>query len=143
MPPAPKHPSARARRNKTSTAATLFAPVEISVPDLPDGPWHPQTVAWWQDIWASPMSSEFDQSDIHGLFVLAVLVNVFWNKPHWATAAEIRLQSQRFGLSPLDRRRLQWEIEKVDEAQDRGNQRRARAATRQPAGDPRSFLKAV
>lgn len=148
MPPTPKHPSARARRNKVSTAATLVAPTEVSVPDLPDDrEWHPQTLAWWADVWRSPMAPEFDQSDVHGLLVLAVLVDGFWLKPHWTAAAEIRLQGQRFGLSPIDRRRLQWEIEKVDEAQDRGQRRRAanpgRPAAKKAAADPRAHLRAV
>lgn len=146
MPPAPKHPSARARRNKVSTAATLVAPTEVSIPDLPtDREWHPQTLAWWADVWRSPMAPEFDQSDVHGLLVLAVLVDGFWLKPHWTAAAEIRLQGQRFGLSPIDRRRLQWEIEKVDEAQDRGQRRRqaAKAAPAPRKADPRAHLRAV
>jgi hypothetical protein len=156
MPPAPKHPSTRARRNKVSTAATLIARDDIEIPELPDGlidgrMWHLQTLAFWEDVWRSPMAAEFDQSDIHGLFMLAVLVDGFWTKPHWTAAAEIRLQGQRFGLSPLDRRRLQWEIEKVDEAQAKGEQRRSRpqastpvATTRKkPGGDPRDFLRVV
>lgn len=152
MPPAPKHPSTRARRNKSSTAATLSAPENIDIPELPnDRMWHSQTLAFWEDIWSSPMAAEFDQSDIHGLFMLAVLVDGFWIKPHWTAAAEIRLQGQRFGLSPLDRRRLQWEIEKVDEAQAKGEQRRARpggatpsaASRKKPLGDPRDFLRVV
>lgn len=150
MPLAPKHPSTRARRNKVSTSATLTAPENIDIPDLPDDrTWHPQTLAFWADVWRSPMAREFDQSDVHGLFLLAVLVDGFWVKPHWTAAAEIRLQGQRFGLSPLDRRRLQWEIEKVDEAQARGEQRRGRpqpavsASKRKAPGDPRDFLRAV
>lgn len=148
--PIPKNPSTRARRNKISNSATLSAPTTIVIPDLPcDRAWHPQAIAFWADVWRSPMAAEFDHSDTHGLLLLVVLVNEFWHKPHWTAAAEIRLQGQRFGLSPLDRRRLQWEIEKVDEAQSRGEQRRART-TPAPApkaktstSDPRSFLRAV
>lgn len=149
--PIPKDPSVRARRNKTSTRALLSsAPHGIAAPPLPpDIDWHPQTVAWWADVWASPMAPEFDGSDRHGLFMLAVLVDGFWRLPSCAAAAEIRLQGQRFGLSPIDRRRLQWEIERVDEAQDRGARRRAgapAAAVAKPpsaADDPRQFLRAV
>jgi hypothetical protein len=144
--PAPKHPSVRARTNKASTRATLTAPTaEVVIPDLPDDrAWHPQTEAWWADVWRSPMAPEFDQSDVHGLLILAVLVDGFWVRPHWTAAAEIRLQGQRFGLSPLDRRRLQWEIERVDEAQDKGRKRRQQAATPAETGaDPRDVLRAV
>lgn len=143
MPALPKRNPAR--RNQSSTRATLTAVHNVPVPALPDDRvWHPQTIAWWADVWASPMAPEYDDSDKHGLFMLAVLVDGFWLKPHWTAAAEIRLQGQRFGLSPIDRRRLQWEIEKADEAQERGRKRRtATRATAAKAGDPLAALRAV
>jgi hypothetical protein len=146
--PAPKHPSVRARRNKTSTAATLSAVHDVQAPPLPTRLWHEQTRAWWSDLWASPMAPEYDESDRHGLFALAVLVDDFWRtedpKLRKEIAAEIRQQRQGFGLTPIDRRRLQWEIERVDEAQDRGERRRAATPKPSaPAGDPRGVLHAV
>jgi hypothetical protein len=146
--PAPKHPSVRARTNKTSTAATLRTVHDVQAPTLPTRLWHEQTRAWWRDVWASPMAPEFDESDHHGLFALAVLVDDFWStedlKLRKDLAAEIRQQRQCFGLTPIDRRRLQWEIERVDEAQDRG-QRRRQAAPKPvaAAADPRGVLHAV
>lgn len=111
------------------------------------------TETWWTDLWSSPMAPEYDDSDRHGLFALAVLVNDFWRADTPATrmslAAEIRHQGQRFGLSPIDRRRLQWEIERTDEAQDRGTRRRrvtqqdpGKAPSKKP-DDPRAALYAV
>jgi hypothetical protein len=144
MPGLPKRNPAR--RNKSTTRATLALIHDVIAPDLPEMDWHSQTLAWWADIWASPMAPEYDDSDKHGLFMLAVLVDGFWRKPHWTAAAEIRLQGQRFGLSPIDRRRLQWEIEKVDEAQERGDRRRAASAPVEPAAegeDPFAALRAV
>src|SRR3712207_4512234 len=111
MPVPPKHPSTRARRNRTSTAAQLRRDPTVKAPKLPDRPWHEQTAAWWADVWASPMAPEFDDSDRHGLLALAVLVDDFWTAEtptlRRDLAGEIRLQTQRFGLSPIDRRRLQ------------------------------------
>src|SRR5699024_1917628 len=108
--PAPKDPSTRARRNKSSTKATLKADAAIIAPELPGSHWHDMTVRWWADIWSSPMAPEYDDSDRHGLFQLAMLVDDFWTaeKPRERRdiAAEIRQQGQRFGLSPIDRRRL-------------------------------------
>lgn len=148
--PAPKHPSARQRRNRTSTAATLVADPKLKAPDLPEREWHPQTLAWWGDVWSSPMAPEYDESDHHGLFALAMLVDDFWSTPDAKLrkdlAAEIRQQRQCFGLTPIDRRRLQWEIERTEDAQDRGRKRRAQPATpakAAPAVDPRSVLHAV
>lgn len=153
-PPA-KHPSVRARRNKTSTAATLRRDVSIDAPNLPAGyDWHPMTVAWWADVWASPMAPEFDASDRHGIFKLAMLQQDFWTaesaRDRKEAAAEIRLQEQRFGLSPMDRRRLQWEIERTEDAKARGERRRgsvgqppATPGKDGPGGDPRGGLYAV
>jgi len=103
------------------------------------------TEAWWEDLWRSPMAPEFDPSDIHGLYLLATLVNGFWEHPSKELAAEIRLQRQCFGLTPMDRRRLQWEIERASDAQERGTRRRAQSSTPPDAsgGDPRNVLKAV
>lgn len=147
--PAPKDASTRARRNKASTSATLKADPKITAPELPDLEWHPMATSWWVDVWSSPMAPEYDPSDHHGLFALAMLVNDFWmaDKPvlRKDLAAEIRQQSQRFGLSPIDRRRLQWEIERTEEAQQRGRSRRAQAPAASPkrTTDPRSVLRAV
>ena len=104
------------------------------------------TLAWWDDLWHSPMAPEFDPSDIHGLYLLATLVNGFWESPSKDLAAEIRLQRQCFGLTPIDRRRLQWEIERSDEAQDRGRRRRTttpKAPSADPGADPRAVLRVV
>jgi hypothetical protein len=133
-----------ARRNRSTTKATLSAVHDVKAPPLPDDrEWHPRTREWWADVWASPMAPEYEDSDRHGLFILAALVDQFWLKPHWTAAAEIRLQRQCFGLSPIDRRRLQWEIEKVDEAQARGARRRASTPKPAPTDDPYGALRAV
>lgn len=147
MGPAPKHPSARARTNRTSTAAVIKADPKAKVPELPARDWHPLTLQWWTDIWRSPMAPEFDDSDRHGLFALAVLVDDFWTADspslRMKLASEVRQQGQRFGLSPIDRRRLQWEIEKAEEAQAKGTRRRATRTPTAPAADPRAALRAL
>lgn len=139
----------RQRRNKTSTHSTLVREHDVLAPPLPerDKPWNELTLQWWSDIWASPMAPEFEKlSDTYGLYVLAALHDDFWSLPvdkpraRAEIAAEIRLQEQRFGLSPMDRRRLQWQVEQTEEAQDRGRQRRARTVTVDPADDPRAAL---
>ncbi len=97
------------------------------------------TVEWWEDTWRSPMASEFVQADTHGLYLLAELVDAFWREPSISLAAEIRQHRMAFGLTPIDRRRLQWEIEKGNERQRKG---------RKPPGhgslmDARAALRAV
>lgn len=146
MPALPKRNPAR--RNKSTTRASLATSHDLAAPDLPFSPegWHPQTLQWWADVWASPMAPEYADSDRHGLFLLAVLVDSFWRSPSKELAAEIRLQRQCFGLTPIDRRRLQWEIERTDEAQDKGRKRRTpatEAKAPQAAADPRAVLRSV
>jgi hypothetical protein len=146
MPALPKRNPAR--RNKSATKSTLSTVHSVKTPDLPDRVWHRQTMVWWADVWSSPMAPEYDESDIHGLFALACLVDDFWTaetaKERAALAAEIRLQRQCFGLTPIDRRRLQWEIERTDEAQERGRKRRTTARpTPKQTGDPFAALRAV
>lgn len=146
-----KHPSVRARRNVSASAAVLrpLDPDEIVIPDLPERctvgngeitDWHIQTLAWWDDIWSSPMAPEYHISDIHGLIALALLWDVYWRNPNRETHAEVRLARKDYGQTPLDRRRLQWQIETTEEAQDKGKRRRNAAAIKSvpvEAEDPR------
>lgn len=138
--PAPKNLTIRQRRNKASTRGLL--PAEISprlkAPALPAiREWQTMTTKWWRDVWASPMASEYLRADEHALFRLAVLIDQFWVEPSRSLAAEIRIQQQAFGLTPLDRRRLEWSIEQVEQAKDR----RSRRAITIGTDDPRSLLK--
>ena len=108
---------------------------ERAAPPLPkEVEWHSMTRAWWRAIWLSPMAEQWLPSDRHSLYLLADLVNNYWHKPSVALASEIRQQEGRFGLTPLDRRRLQWasgqptEEQPVVEPLDELRARRARRA---------------
>lgn len=141
--PAPKPGGLRQRRNRTSTAAQLQAEPRRRrrTPKLPhDREWHALTLAWWRDVWRSPMADEYLRSDEHGLTMLAVLVNAYWLEPSTKLLSEIRLQGGLFGLTPIDRRRLQWEVSRAETAE-----RRRAPATPRPAagGDPRAVLQVV
>lgn len=170
--PPPKDPGLRQRRNRSTTAAKLsLAPSgDVSAPKL--GPrivedeetgdrreleWHPMAVSLWEDVWASPMAGEYLDADVHGLRVLVALTDAYWRRMEAgqvsgaaALAAELRLQRQAFGLSPIDRRRLQWEVDRGDEAETRRTKRaEARKAAPRTAGpraakaDPRRHLAPV
>lgn len=148
----PKHPSARARRNKTPGARTLVPvdPKKVTIPDLPDlRVWHPRTVEKWKAVHLSPMFAEYDQSDIEGLLALAILWDDFWKAddptPRVRLMAEIRQNEVRYGLSPIDRRRLAWEIDRGEQAEQQTQERRNRAAVRsadkdEAEPDPREML---
>lgn len=149
----PKSPRTRQRRNAAAGVATLAADARApEIPALPSirGAWHEMAVMWWNDVWTDPVSSQFAKSDKHGMYRLLFLVNRFWklterNPERIKISAEIRQLESKFGLSPLDRRRLQVEIERGEEAEERTTQRAARrqAAKRKPGDDPREALRAV
>jgi len=105
--------------------------------------WQKLTRAWWRDLWHSPMADEYLRADEHALFRLAVLIDMFWTAPSKDIAAEIRLQQQAFGLTPLDRRRLEWSIEQVNAAQSRTHARREvqEKSEAQRQHDPRELLR--
>ena len=155
MSAAKKHATTRARANKATTAATLGSGMKVIAPKLPTHPvefdadgnsieqdWHEETLEWWADLWASPMAAEYHSSDKHALFILAVLTDQFWRAPGSKLASEIRLQRVAFGLTPYDRRRLEWTIETAEESKDKGKARRDRASSQQPEAedDPRLTL---
>lgn len=146
----PKDPSTRSRRHKTSTKAVLHAVENPDIPPLPPaGDWlggiedmttpdeappreWPRPVErWWEDIWSSPMSSEFTDSDIHGLylacFYMAQVLNPYLKMTDRISASKAyETQVRNFGLNPMSRRTLQWEIERSEEAQAKGRKRRQR-----------------
>ncbi len=147
--PPPKPASMRQRRNKKAGATTLTAPAveqeeKIKVPTLqnPDKrKFHRLTRAWWRRVWQSPMASEYLPTDMDGLARLAILVDEYYNDPNQKFLAEIRLQEARFGLSPVDRSRLQWEVQKGEEAE---RKRRPPQRNHDPStADPRGILGVV
>ncbi len=150
--PPPKQAHLRQRTNKKAGAGVLQLPIGSSaskpceIPN-PDGrTWHRLTVGWWDRAWASAMASQWLESDADGLGRLAVLIDDFYITAEptlrLKLAAEIRQEEQGYGLKPLDRTRLQWEVLRTEEAEHRlkaGKPIVKRAST----GDPRAFLKGL
>lgn len=150
--PIPKDPQLRQRANKVATRAQLEAEPakKRNVPRLPDRvdgegqpmEWQAMTKDWWRDVWRSPMAAEYLQADVHGLYRLAVLVDKYWIEPTTTLAAEIRLQQQCFGLTPIDRRRLQWEVKRVEAVTSKKHIERQETPA-QIEDDPRKVLRLV
>lgn len=118
--PPPKHPSQRRRRNVA--AGTVELPADPGwhgvVPELPDElkparGWPMFVKDWWCDIWSSPMAHVWTKSDYYGLVRGAQLLEVLVREGISAALdeeKELRALEDRFGLSPMARRRLQWEL---------------------------------
>lgn len=142
---------------KAKLAAALAADDEVPIPELPEHPprfseteelgefeipvaWHEQTREWWRDVWSSPMAQEWDPSDVHNAFVVALLYDDIWTatdaKGRKDALAEYRLQRADLGLSPYSRRRLEWTIEAADDAKAKGDRRRSGTKPPTPGGKP-------
>lgn len=143
--PTPKDPLLRQRRNKAATRATLRVeePSWHRAPSLPkrvDGQtWHALTLTWWAEVWHSPMAAQFLRADVPGLCRIAMLIDRFWKKPSVNLEARICASQALYGLTPLDRRRLEWIIERAEEAK---KQRRV-PECKQALDDPRRLLMIV
>jgi phage terminase small subunit len=119
------------------TAKSLVAVADVVIPPLPMESAHPLTVQHWAELWSSPIAPELTQVDVPGLLIYISLVEDFF-RAETVTARtdlsrEIRLCRADFGLTPISRRRLQWEIAKVVEAEDR----RVARDKAKPRPDPR------
>lgn len=94
--------------------------------------WNPAVERWWSDIWSSPMSNEFHDADVHGLYLACFYLQQTLNPllkmgDRLNASKSYEAAVKNFGLTPMSRRALQWEIEKVDAAQHEGKIRRRRA----------------
>lgn len=141
--PAPKPAELRQRTNKKSGHAVLEMRASGDIPVIPnpDGrTWHKLTLSAWKNAWMSPMATQWLTSDVDGLGRLAMLWDEFYKERSAKVLAEIRLQESRFGLSPLDRSRLQWEVNRGEEAERRIQQR---SQPRRTGTDPRAILMPV
>lgn len=156
--PAPKPANLRQRRNKKPGAVTLTMPPPEEtnqgeeaplpaqkVPALPNPDkrkWHPLTRGWWKRVWESPMADQYLPTDVDGLARVALLIDDFNKKPDGKLLGEIRLQEARFGLSPADRSRLQWEIQRAPDP-NRKPQPRSVERPEPHYADPRGILGVV
>lgn len=115
--PLPK-PAGHRRRRNSSHVVRLPAEPGGEVPKLPGaGKLLGSTREWWAGVWRSPMAAVYLDADVPALVRLAGLIDVASRGE--ATAAllgEIRQMEDRYGLSPMARRRLQWEVEQAQAA---------------------------
>jgi hypothetical protein len=99
--------------------------------------WHSMTLKAWQEFFESAMSTQWLPTDITGLEMLAVCYDKFYKTGDIEFMKEIRLQRPHYGLTPLDRSRLQWEVTRGEEAERKLQQQ----PQKRPTSDPRKVLR--
>ena len=131
MPALPKDPATRSRGRKSTTAAKLTPVDNPTIPELPPASewiegsaWPAPVTSWWSAVWSSPMSSEYDDSDLPGLHMAAMYLALATDQKirpseRLKAASQHEAAVKNYGLTPMSRRSLQWEILKTDDAQAR------------------------
>lgn len=98
----------------------------------------------WADLWGMPQAEMWEESKAHREVAQYVRWKIRGEQGNLDAAKEARMLSDRLGLNPLALMRLRAEAERADEAQARGNRRRAaQPAPKKPGDDPRSHLHSV
>jgi len=144
--PAPKPAHLRQRTNRKAGSAMIAmveTPASVMIQPIPnpDGrEWHPLTLESWRHAWTSPMAGQWLETDRDALGRLALCWDDFYKAPSAEALKEIRLQSALFGLSPLDRSRLQWEVARADDAEQKTSRRVETTRKRTGTHDPRRLL---
>ncbi len=138
----PKPPSKRQRRNHVDVRE-IEIPTGL-VPHPAKKTWNKMTKAHWRKIWASPIAREYIDVDVEGLYVLMDLVENYWAaqevREKVSLESSINRQRTEFGLTPLSRRRLQWEVKRVEAAP---TIQRSQPKNGAEPVDPRRLLSAV
>ncbi len=115
MAPTPKPPGQR-RRERPERPQWRTLPVggrKGKPPTLPGAKQLGKPARdWWSAVWRSPMAGVFLEADVPALIRAARLVaKEAAGEASASELSELRQLEDRFGLSPLARRRLQWEVE--------------------------------
>lgn len=111
MPPMPKPPGQRVRRNLDAPTWKHLEPAKPFKTPAASRAWSASTKKWWKLIWESPMRPMWLESDVPALIRLGNLLELeAKGRISAEMVGEIRQIEDRFGLSPKSRRSLQWFI---------------------------------
>lgn len=129
-------------RRQLATAELTVATMSLQIEQATD-----LEVALWTELWSTPQAVMWEQSHAYREVAQYVRWKIRAEQGDKDAAVEARQWSDRLGLNPLAMLRLRVEIERVDEAETRGRQRRTtttpKRSPKKPPDDPRSILHAV
>lgn len=115
--PAPKPKDQRRNRNAKQAGDWIQLPKEGYQGPIPTLPkklgLDKDTHAWWKKIWRSPMATQWTEEDVPSLIELAILRERLLDGKI-SVAAEVRLRTDLFGLTPAGRQQRRWMITEED-----------------------------
>jgi len=112
----PKHPSQRRNRAKSAPwpKLTTNPHIEFEVPQPPED-WTEYAKEFYWTMWSSPMAATYTLADLPAIRLLVSLADAINDGLRSGPKmAEFRQLSDRYGLSPMARRHLHFEIEKAN-----------------------------
>ena len=109
----PKHPSQRRRRNAEPATKKIDATTKIAAPALPPG-MNERAAELWAELWSEPVAAVWESCD-HGAVSRLCRFRAAEESGEagGVMLAQITALEDRLGLSPMARRRLQYEIDKA------------------------------
>lgn len=99
--------------------------------------------ALWAELWTFPQAVMWEETRSHRSVALYVRCQIHGEQGDLKAAVEARQREDRLGLNDLALLRLRAEVERVEEAEDRGKRRRSTPRKPRDGDDPRSVLRAV
>ena len=131
---APKYPEQRRNSNVLQRGEWVeLPPATGEIPGLPEGDWSSESVAYWADCWADPVSSQWLSADCAEMRFLLRLFESQGGKLSATMAGEIRMREDRLGLGLKGKRDLRFRVKAEDEVSE----------PRKAAGRRRRDLKVV
>jgi hypothetical protein len=134
MPTPPKNPAQRRRRNAAPPVTKIDPGAKIAAPPVPPG-MSERAAELWAEVWSDPVAVIWEACDRPAVARLCRFRAAEESgKAGGVMLAQITALEDRLGLSPMARRRLQYEIDKAAGA--------TASAPAAPAKDER-FLRVV
>ena len=99
-------------------------------------------VELWAQLWMMPQANVWEDAHAGREVAQYVRWKIRAEQGDLKAASEARMLSDRLGLNPLALLRLRLEIQAVDEAEQKAEERRQRSRPRRDDGDPRAALSA-
>jgi hypothetical protein len=114
--PIPKPKDQRRNRNpkRSGDWILLSETYKGKIPSVEGLGFGKEAKKWWRTIWRSKVATQWTDEDIPALIELALLRERLLDGK-LSVAAEVRLRSDQFGLTPSGRQQRRWMITEEDQ----------------------------
>lgn len=120
MPPSPKAPGERLRRNHGQREWVTVGPRTTPPPPLPNGLARRKAPReWWARVWSSEIAGAYLDVDVLALARGAMIVDLIARgEANASMIAQLTWIEDRYGLTPGSRQRLMWMVDRPGDDQE-------------------------